>query len=115
MPRWRSPATAAVAKPTAKIEFRTSAIGWIDPRAIEPDRREDVAAAELRQLPPGSGPLSMICRNVCAERAVDDRQERAPDRERRGRRSASFDAAATRQVWKKQRAVHRRTASSASW
>ncbi len=63
VPRWRSPATAATEKPTAKIEFSTSAIGWIVPSAIEPER--------LKTSPPpnsiissGKRPESMSWRNV---------------------------------------------------
>ena len=63
VPRWRSPATAAAAKPTAKIEFSTSAIGWMDPSAMEPDR--------LNTSPPpnsiscsGMSPEPMSSRNV---------------------------------------------------
>ena len=67
--------------PTAKTEFRISEIGWIAPRAIEPDKREDVAAAELRQLLRDQPGLDDVLERL-AERAVDDRQQRAPDRQR---------------------------------
>lgn len=63
MPRWRSPATALVAKPMAKTELRISEIGWIAPSAIAPER--------LKMSPPpncisclGMSPESMMDLNV---------------------------------------------------
>ncbi len=63
MPRWRSPATAAVANPTAKMQLRMSEIGWIAPRAIEPD--------SVKMSPPpncvsssGISPEAMMSLNV---------------------------------------------------
>ena len=50
VPRCRSPATRRRREPDAKIELRMSEIGWMNPSAIEPVRREDVAAAELGEL-----------------------------------------------------------------
>jgi hypothetical protein len=63
VPRCRSPATAAVANPTANTLFRISEIGWIAPRAIEPD-------SEKMSPPPncvscsGIRPDWMMSRNV---------------------------------------------------
>ena len=63
VPRCRSPANAEVAKPTAKMPVRTSAIGWMKPRAMEP--------GSVKTLPPpnsaiasGMIPLSRSSRNV---------------------------------------------------
>ena len=36
VPRWLSPAMAAVAKPTAKTRLSPTAIGWMKPIATEP-------------------------------------------------------------------------------
>ena len=69
------------AKPSANTRLRPIAIGWMNPSATEPLRREEVATTDLGELLREDAAVDDLL-ELRPERVVDDRQQAAPQDER---------------------------------